>query len=544
MEQQDITSLKREYEKYRFKYLEQISDGIWLSWDKETGKLCRLRSISEEQAEVYQCLKGIINSHLPDILYIGTAFIAEEYISGTSLKDKTDNGKLTLKEVKDILKQLLPVIQQLHQNRIIHRDIKAPNIMSDGHGKYYLTDFDIAIKQGTNSETAGTAGYAPPEQYGYKDCDARSDIYSIGVLMNVLLTGHVPKEGLAKGRTGSIIKKCTMIDREDRYQNVEELYNAVFGSKKRIIKYILAAMLCIIPAFVILVWQTVDRKTGGIKDTGRTEEINSLSMEWVELEDYNISYPCLLGMELAGEDDARASGIQKIEQNMPVWGMIGENAFEKQFYYKTEDNAWLSISVVRDTDNQTGYNMLSGGLDIREDHLAYADASNTSFCYGEKYNDDNVLYYAGTVKNGIWLYMAMICPGDYENKYKQYLEAWRSMVKETGKTYLWQEEWAGYKAGKYVLVQKTDNITIEHCLEIQERTDDEIVFSITKISQQYGTSTIVTTGYVREYIIDDSVVFTGNFSSRNIEGVLKRGIDKNHIILNYDGKGMILKREE
>lgn len=543
MEQQDITSLKREYEKYRFKYLEQISDGIWLSWDKETGKLCRLRSISEEQAEVYQCLKGIINSHLPDILYIGTAFIAEEYISGTSLKDKTDNGKLTLKEVKDILKQLLPVIQQLHQDRIIHRDIKASNIMSDGHGKYYLTDFDIAIKQGTNSETAGTAGYAPPEQYGYKDCDARSDIYSIGVLMNVLLTGHVPKEGLVKGRTGSIIKKCTMIDREDRYQNVEELYNAVFGSKKRIIKYILAAMLCITPAFVILVWQTVNRKTRGIKDTGRTEEINSLSMEWVELEDYNISYPRLVEMELESISNYMPTGVREIENKMPAMEKVQENAFEKQVYYKTKDYAWFSMSVVRDTDNRTGYSILSEGIEDRADNFGYVNASNTSFCYGEKYDNGNVLYYAGTVKNGLWIYMAMKCPEDYENKYKTYLETWKVSVRETGKSYLWQEKWSGYKTGKYTTGYNTDGVITEYCLEIQELVDSKIVFSITKTTQGNIKKTIETTGYIREYIIDDSVVFNGDFPNENIRGVLKRGADKECIILNYGGEGIILNRE-
>lgn len=543
MEQQDITSLKREYEKYRFKYLEQISDGIWLSWDKETGKLCRLRSISEEQAEVYQCLKGIINSHLPDILYIGTGFIAEEYISGTSLKDKTDNGKLTLKEVKDILKQLLPVIQQLHQNRIIHRDIKASNIMSDGHGKYYLTDFDIAIKQGTDSETAGTAGYAPPEQYGYKDCDARSDIYSIGVLMNVVLTGHVPKEGLARGRTGSIIKKCTMIDREDRYQNVEELYNAVFGRKKYIIKYILAAVLCIIPAFVIFVWQTASRKTGGIKDTGRTEEINSLSMEWVELEDYNISYPCLAEMELESISNYMPTGVQEIENKMPAMEKVQENAFEKQVYYKTKDYAWFSMSVVRDTDNRTGYSILSEGIEDRTDNFGYANASNTSFCYGEKYDNGNVLYYAGTVKNGLWIYMAMKCPEDYENKYKTYLETWKVSVRETGKSYLWQQKWSGYKTGKYTTGYNTDGVITEYCLEIQELVDSKIVFSITKTTQGIVKKTIETTGYIREYIIDDSVVFNCNFPNENITGVLKRGADKDCIILNYGGEGIILNRE-
>lgn len=546
MKQQDIDDLKKEYEKYRFQCLEQISDEIWLSWDKETGRLCRCRSISEEQKEVYSCLSELGCSHLPDIIYIGSGFVAEEYISGVSLKEKFENETLAVKEFKNLLKQLLNVVQQLHQNGIIHRDIKASNIMADGHGKYYLVDFDIAIKQGADIEIAGTAGYAPPEQYGYQDCDARSDIYSIGVLQNMLLTGHAPKEGLAKGRFGKIIKKCVMIDPEDRYQTIEELYYALFGRKTRIAKYILIICLCIITGFCIFLWKQENIKTDGVKDTGRTEEINSVNVRWMELEDYNISYPCLYNMEQTDEYDIEETGIQEAWENMAGLAEVQEDIFEKQFYYKTGEGAWFSMSLVRDIDNKTGYDILEKGLKNRKDRLAYADASNTSFCYAETYNENNVIYYAGTVKNGLWFYMTVICPKDYESEYKKYTGIWRTSVKELEAVSLWQEAWEVYQGRKYVSEYETDGNIINYCLEIQTVENAEIVFSITMAvtDEAANKKLISTTGYIREYIINGTVVFTGECSGKTIRGFLLQNIDDRYITLYYDDKSITLKKEE
>lgn len=547
MEQQEINDLKRDYEKYRFRYLEQISDEIWLSWDKETGRLCRCRSISEKQEKVYHCLSELGSCHLPNILYIGSNFVAEEYINGVSLKEKSEKEMLTVKEIKNLLKQLLPVVQKLHQNGIIHRDIKASNIMTDEYGKYYLVDFDIAIKRGSDSEIAGTAGYAPPEQYGYKDCDARSDIYSIGVLLNMLLTRNVPKKGLAKGRLGKVIKKCVMIDPKDRYQTVEELYRALFGRNIRIVKYILITSLCLITGFCLFLLGQDSINTDGIKDTGKTEEIDSVDIKWMELEDYYISYPCLQKMEQIEEYDIKETGIQKAwEDLVELVTTIQEDTLEKQFFYKTEENAWFLLSVVRDIDNKTGYDILEKGLKNRKDRLAYADASNTSFCYADTYNEDNVLYYAGTVKNGLWLYITMICPNDYESEYKKYLQILRTSVKESESVSLWQEAWESYQGAKYVSEYEIDGEITHYCLEIQTIENAEIIFSITMAytDEAANKKIISTTGYIREYIINGSVVFTAKWSGETVRGFLLRSIDEKYIALYYDGKEITLEKQE
>ena len=73
----------------------------------------------------------------------------------------------------------------------------------------------------------GTKGYAPPEQFGFEQTDCRSDIYSVGVMLNVLTTGKHIKEELNEGKLKGIIKKCTNISPDNRYSNVKELKKAL-----------------------------------------------------------------------------------------------------------------------------------------------------------------------------------------------------------------------------------------------------------------------------------------------------------------------------
>ena len=73
----------------------------------------------------------------------------------------------------------------------------------------------------------GTIGYAPPEQFGVGVSDNRADIYAIGVLLNVMLTGEHPSRCLAKGKAGRIVRKCTLIDPQSRFPNVEKLMQAL-----------------------------------------------------------------------------------------------------------------------------------------------------------------------------------------------------------------------------------------------------------------------------------------------------------------------------
>lgn len=69
----------------------------------------------------------------------------------------------------------------------------------------------------------GTVGYASPEQLGLSQSDPRTDIYAVGVMLNVMLTGKHPSEQLARGRAGRIVRRCTRINPDERYQSAAAL---------------------------------------------------------------------------------------------------------------------------------------------------------------------------------------------------------------------------------------------------------------------------------------------------------------------------------
>ena len=73
----------------------------------------------------------------------------------------------------------------------------------------------------------GTTGFAAPEQYGLSQTDGRADIYSLGVLLNVMLTGEHPSVRLAPGRLGRVVERCTRVNPEKRYPNILRLMEAL-----------------------------------------------------------------------------------------------------------------------------------------------------------------------------------------------------------------------------------------------------------------------------------------------------------------------------
>ena len=102
--------------------------------------------------------------------------------------------------------------------------------MIDKNGRVVLIDFNASRKVSEackDTVIMGTVGYASPEQLGVTQSDARTDIYAAGILLNVMLTGRHPTQGYAKGRAGSIVRKCTALNPEDRYQSAEKLLAAL-----------------------------------------------------------------------------------------------------------------------------------------------------------------------------------------------------------------------------------------------------------------------------------------------------------------------------
>src|SRR5687767_5562850 len=127
----------------------------------------------------------------------GTYYIAMEYLPGRSLKQIVhDHGALEPALAADLTMQILQAARFAHRRGIVHRDLKPQNVLVDDEGRAKVADFGIARAGASDmTETGsgmGTAQYLSPEQAQGQPVDARSDLYSIGIVLYELLTGVVP----------------------------------------------------------------------------------------------------------------------------------------------------------------------------------------------------------------------------------------------------------------------------------------------------------------------------------------------------------------
>jgi serine/threonine-protein kinase len=126
-----------------------------------------------------------------------TAYIVMELVNGQSLFHHMQNqARFELKEVGELIRQLLDGLGYAHSLGVFHRDIKPSNILINNDGRLKLTDFGIARLDSSTltqvGEIMGSPGYMSPEQFLGTDIDARSDLYSVGVIAYELLTGRRP----------------------------------------------------------------------------------------------------------------------------------------------------------------------------------------------------------------------------------------------------------------------------------------------------------------------------------------------------------------
>ena len=129
-------------------------------------------------------------------------FIVMEYVDGRLLKDVLANGPLEPAEATRIISQVLTALEYSHRAGVVHRDIKPGNIMITSSGQVKVMDFGIARAISESSATiaessaiVGTAQYFSPEQARGESVDARTDLYSTGIVLFELLTGRAPFRG-------------------------------------------------------------------------------------------------------------------------------------------------------------------------------------------------------------------------------------------------------------------------------------------------------------------------------------------------------------
>jgi beta-lactam-binding protein with PASTA domain/tRNA A-37 threonylcarbamoyl transferase component Bud32 len=203
----------------RYEILERIGGGgmgvVWKANDKVLDRYVALKVLRPEMSEDEDFVrrfrreaKAAASLSHPNIVSIydvgedqGLYFIVMELVEGETLRDKlTRQGKLEVEETLNIAGQICLGLSHAHTNQIIHRDIKPQNILITTLGHVKVADFGIARALGGVSNTStnvvvGSASYLSPEQARNGVVSARSDLYSLGVVLYEMITGKPPFTG-------------------------------------------------------------------------------------------------------------------------------------------------------------------------------------------------------------------------------------------------------------------------------------------------------------------------------------------------------------
>ena len=200
----------------RYEVLKRVGSGgmadVYMAKDHKLNRNVAVKVLKSEYVEDEKFLKkfeteaqAVARLSHPNIVNIydvgiedGINYIVMELAEGITLKEYIrKKGYLSPKETVEISTQIASAISHAHKNHIIHRDIKPQNILVSDTGIIKVTDFGIAKATSSNTVTStatamGSVHYISPEQAKGRFCDEKSDIYSLGITMYEMVTGHVP----------------------------------------------------------------------------------------------------------------------------------------------------------------------------------------------------------------------------------------------------------------------------------------------------------------------------------------------------------------
>ncbi len=183
---------------------------------------------------------------------LGHLFIVMEFVEGTSLLDIMKKERLPVPRVLEIIAQVCDALQFAHDNGVVHRDIKPTNILIDIRGGAKVADFGLArhmvpegagVTQTRSSMVMGTPAYAAPEQRLHsRALDHRADIYSVGIMLYEMLTGHFPvgvfeppsKKAGTPAALDKIITRSLRESPDERYQQTSDLRAALDKTAARL----------------------------------------------------------------------------------------------------------------------------------------------------------------------------------------------------------------------------------------------------------------------------------------------------------------------
>ncbi len=254
----------------RYEILQLLGEGgmgaVYKARDRALDRIVALKTIRPERAshpEILQRFKQelilarqVTHKNVIRIFDLGEAegikFITMDYIEGQDLKAlMKQRGKFPPEEAIGIIQQVCRALQAAHAEGVVHRDLKPQNIMVDAQGKVSVMDFGIARSLEVTGMTQtgalmGTPDYMSPEQARGERLDARSDLFSLGIIFYELLTGKSPfaadtalsalwkrTQEVARPaieidpsippRVSEVVARCLAMERERRYASAQEI---------------------------------------------------------------------------------------------------------------------------------------------------------------------------------------------------------------------------------------------------------------------------------------------------------------------------------
>jgi serine/threonine protein kinase len=221
----------------------------------DPAALERARQRFEQEAKTLGKLGS--HSHVPTLLnYFETEnefYLVQEYVRGATLTSEVKQlGQFSETTVKRFLWDFLPILQYVHTNHVIHRDIKPPNIVRcQDDGRLVLIDFGAVkdrmmvanahLQKSVMTQFVGTVGFSPPEQTASRPVYA-SDIFALGITCLYLLSGKPPLEFSYDPKTneinwqehitvspyfGNVLSKMIKLSARERYQSVQDVLRAM-----------------------------------------------------------------------------------------------------------------------------------------------------------------------------------------------------------------------------------------------------------------------------------------------------------------------------
>lgn len=242
--------------KYKALRALNTSGTVTLAENTADGRKYVLKELPGESAAIYRRI-----SELPpqenlmrvcEISHQNERVIAVcEYIEGQPLDELLSSGKVfPITELCRIISQLCNAVEHLHRYGIIHRDVTPKNVILDENLHLTLIDFDISRKFSGNREQDttlyGTEGFAPPEQYGFRETGFTADIYALGVIMKLLLNSCPDCPPTQEVMLRKIAAKCMRFVPDKRYRSAGAVRRAVSRSRFVVPAGISAASLAVL----------------------------------------------------------------------------------------------------------------------------------------------------------------------------------------------------------------------------------------------------------------------------------------------------------